>query len=338
MPVAVPASEYDLAAQRPGDHRLPADVLRPLTRIDVRLSLLHIALEWAGIVVAAVVCEHFWSTNAWWLVWAAACVWIGARLHAFGIMAHDGTHGLLSSNKTFNDLLVELTLAWPVMLSLPAYRRMHRLHHRHLNTDVDPDFARNRPDRLATRTNIVQFVQILSGINPEQREMLRFIKGTSHEHDPEPAPLVPRVVVYGVVLGSAVVFGHVDLLAKYWLAPFFSWFLVSMRLKGITEHFAVDSTAPCRASRTLKAGFLWRFLVAPKNVSLHIEHHLYPSVPFYRLPALHTALMALPAYRAHAHITVGYMAFVRECLAFNRRPAPSTTTPIAAILPRRTAA
>jgi fatty acid desaturase len=253
-------------------------------------------------------------------------------------MAHDGTHGLLSSNKTFNDLLVELTLAWPVMLSLPAYRRMHRLHHRHLNTDVDPDFARNRPDRLATRTNIVQFVQILSGINPEQREMLRFIKGTSHEHDPEPAPLVPRVVVYGVVLGSAVVFGHVDLLAKYWLAPFFSWFLVSMRLKGITEHFAVDSTAPCRASRTLKAGFLWRFLVAPKNVSLHIEHHLYPSVPFYRLPALHTALMALPAYRAHAHITVGYMAFVRECLAFNRRPAPSTTTPIAAILPRRTAA
>jgi hypothetical protein len=32
------------------------------------------------------------------------------------------------------------------------------------------------------------------------------------------------------------------------------------------------------------------------------------------------------------------MAFVRECLAFNRRPAPSTTTPIAAILPRRTAA
>jgi fatty acid desaturase len=37
---------------------------------------------------------------------------------------------------------------------------------------------------------------------------------------------------------------------------------------------------------------LQRFFLFPHHVGYHIEHHLYPAVPHYHLPALHAALMA----------------------------------------------
>jgi fatty acid desaturase len=54
--------------------------------------------------------------------------------------------------------------------------------------------------------------------------------------------------------------------------------------------------------------FFWeRWFFAPHNMNYHIEHHLYPSVPSYRLPALSRALMANPEFAATAHVTHGFV-------------------------------
>ena len=37
---------------------------------------------------------------------------------------------------------------------------------------------------------------------------------------------------------------------------------------------------------------LGRALLFPHHVNYHLEHHLYPAVPHYRLPALHRLLAA----------------------------------------------
>src|SRR5438445_11912 len=61
-----------------------------------------------------------------------------------------------------------------------------------------------------------------------------------------------------------------------------------------------------------------KFLLAPHNVHYHVDHHLYPSVPYYNLPRLHAQLLAQPEYMARAHITDGYCTGLRrECV----RPA-----------------
>ena len=39
----------------------------------------------------------------------------------------------------------------------------------------------------------------------------------------------------------------------------------------------------------------------------HLEHHLFPGVPFYNLPKLHLMLMEEEVYQAKAHVTEGYM-------------------------------
>jgi fatty acid desaturase len=43
-------------------------------------------------------------------------------------------------------------------------------------------------------------------------------------------------------------------------------------------------------TRTTHAGFLARATVAPIRVNFHVEHHVLPSVPYFRLPRLHALL------------------------------------------------
>ena len=70
--------------------------------------------------------------------------------------------------------------------------------------------------------------------------------------------------------------------------------------------------------------YFWeRCFFAPHNINHHIEHHLFPGVPFYNLPKLSAALMRDETYRANAHITRGYSTGVlRECLAAAKRDKP----------------
>ena len=120
--------------------------------------------------------------------------------------------------------------------------------------------------------------------------------------------------------------GRLDALLLYWLAPLFTWFLVTMRLKGTAEHFAVENRDGASASRTVVASRLERLLIAPRHVEYHVEHHLYPAVPCYRLPELHRRLMQQPGYAERVHLTRGYGRYLLECAAFGRRSAPAAAT------------
>ena len=79
-------------------------------------------------------------------------------------------------------------------------------------------------------------------------------------------------------------------------------------IRSVAEHFgelAYDHNLT--SSRTVKANWLERFFLSPHNVGYHLEHHLYPGVPFYHLPKLHKLLMGKKEYSQKAHITKGYV-------------------------------
>jgi len=71
------------------------------------------------------------------------------------------------------------------------------------------------------------------------------------------------------------------------------------------------------------ASVMDRLFLAPKHIGLHLDHHLYPSVPFYRLPELHALLGENETYRASAHESAGYWQVLRECV---RSDSPFTRT------------
>jgi fatty acid desaturase len=86
-----------------------------------------------------------------------------------------------------------------------------------------------------------------------------------------------------------------------------------MRL--ICEHSGAIGEHPDFArTRSTQPGPLGRFFVLPHHIGHHIEHHWYPSVPWYNLPRLHLALRGDPAFRQHANVQRSVLASLRQCV------------------------
>jgi fatty acid desaturase len=103
---------------------------------------------------------------------------------------------------------------------------------------------------------------------------------------------------------------------RYWIVPYCTWHIACQYIRLICEHSAVDSTDPAYTmTRTTLARWWERWLIVPRNINYHIEHHWYPSVPFYNLPALHAELMAQPEFHERAVVTSSVFTSLRQCLA-----------------------
>src|ERR1700687_6352200 len=76
-----------------------------------------------------------------------------------------------------------------------------------------------------------------------------------------------------------------------WVLPLATLLQVLLRLRAVLEHGAVPDTADAlRAPRTTLAPWWVRWFVYPHNMNYHVEDHLYPAIPHYRLPLAHRAL------------------------------------------------
>jgi fatty acid desaturase len=127
--------------------------------------------------------------------------------------------------------------------------------------------------------------------------------------------LAARYAFYAAVLGIVIYAGGLEVLVLYWIVPMFTCLVLIMRIRSIAEHHAIEIGEPQTAyprTRTTDATWLERIFLAPKNVNYHIEHHFFPSVPFYRLPELHAILMSKPGYREGAHVTRTYWGVLEE--------------------------
>jgi fatty acid desaturase len=289
--------------------------LHSLSRVNPFISACHIAREWIGVLLAATLCQHFWHP----LLYLAVVAFIGARQHGLLILMHDGTHYRLFRNRRLNDWLTELLLAWPHLATMRSYRENHLAHHNYVNTEKDPDWARkkdndewNFPQSARTLLGILLRDLIgIGGIN-----LIRLASSMSSA-----APVAGkafsriRLGFYVIVIGGLIAAGCGKALLLYWVAPYFTWLILIMRIRSIAEHFAIEGRPGVYGqTRTTYAGLLARLLVAPNYVNYHLEHHFFPSVPFFRLPQLHLLLMSNEEFAATAHITQGYGRLLKECL------------------------
>lgn len=297
---------------------LDAVTLQSLSQVSPWRSSAHITFEW-GVLLLAI-----WY-GAWhapvWLYPLLVCV-IGARQHALVVLIHEGAHMRLYRQRALNDWVAEALLSWPFLLfTMHAYRRNHWPHHRHTNGRGDPDWERKQTHEWrfpkARGELFRQLASYALGIG-----FLRFVVTAARlpkptgEQDRDPLPL--RIARPLFLAGLAVALTLAKLwtvFLLFWLLPFVTWFQFAFHIRSIAEHFAIDGRRAVFArTRTVLPGLLGRLLLVPKNAGYHLEHHLYPGVPFFNLPKLHALLMARPEYRGAAHITQGYHNVLRECL------------------------
>jgi fatty acid desaturase len=212
----------------------------------------------------------------------------------------------------------EVGLAWPHLVTARQYRKNHFAHHKYLNSAQDPDLKRRAGDPVwvfpqTAQTLAKTLFRDATGLNAPA--MLKLAAAVAKADSVAAGFLALRYGFYAAALAIIAYAGALEGFALYWIVPMFTWLVLIMRIRSIAEHHAIEIGEPDTAyprTRTTQPTLLERIFVAPKNVNYHIEHHFFPSVPFYRLPELHAILMSKPGYREGAHVTRTYWGVLEE--------------------------
>jgi fatty acid desaturase len=304
---------------------LSKDEIRKLSQID-SVKFTAAALFEFGLIAAAT-----WTSETWWnpLIYALAVIVIGSRINGLGGLMHDAAHYRAYENRQLNDLIGEI-LALPTSASMAGYRNTHFAHHRELNSEKDPDWQRNvglkEFEFPAPRASVLMyFAQYLAGLKIGAA-LFGFHKN-KETRDVPAAVARARLVFFAGLLAASIALGFWKLVLLYWIVPLLTVFLAIRYLRNVAEHYAVEHENVLNESRTVLAPFWELWLIAPWGLNYHLEHHLFPSVPCFRLKELHELLMTRQPYPEIAHVTHGYFSGVLlDCAS--TRPAPAATSAI----------
>lgn len=290
--------------------------LKKLSVLQPGAVVAALALDWAVIAAAIALSSYFGEV---WLYLLAIAV-IAGRMHGLGVLTHEAAHFRFLKNRKMADAIADLLMAWPVMATIEGYRQNHLAHHQHTNTERDPDWAAKFgttaftfPQRAWVMSlNILGYLIAVNSLRDLAHILPRVarIKQTARY----------RLLRLGYYLGAAsliTVLGIWKGFLLYWIVPYMTLFLLFLYVRSVAEHFgSMDYEEELGSTRTVVPYWWERCFFAPHNVNYHIEHHLFPGVPYCNLPKLNAALMRDEGYRAKAHITRGYSTgLLRECLA-----------------------
>jgi fatty acid desaturase len=280
--------------------RLHPGELKNLYALDTLRSLAPVASTWALILLSIAIAV--WSHN--WIIWIAAAIIVGRSQHALAVLMHDAAHFRVLENRALNDFVGQWLCAFPIASNLYAYRKVHLRHHRYLLTDRDPDLSLSRgypvtwPSfrrkllRDATGVSSLVMRGYLDVENGRNRFTLRKLYSRISREI-----LIRRIAVVAFV-AALFYLGFGWTFVALWIIPLLTVYQVILRIRGVLEHAAVpDPHDGLRNARTIIANNpILRFTLNPHHVAYHLEHHLYPAVPHYNLPALHQALKADPRF------------------------------------------
>ena len=289
---------------------LPADMVRALAaRSDgaaaIRLGLHLVLLAAAGTLT--------WHALGTWLLLPAMVSQGVVQVSLFAAL-HECVHRTAFRSRRAND---SVAAAIGLIAVLPAgfFRRFHYAHHRFTQDPArDPELAAPKPETPAG------YARQVSGWN-YWRDRARELVGHARGH--VGAEFVPRaerravvvearwhLALYAVVGLAALLLGRWEPLTL-WLGPAILGQPL-LRLYLLAEHTGCQlGPDMVRNSRTTLAGWPTRLLMW--NMPYHVEHHVYPAVPFHALPRLH-ALMAdrlIETAPSHAAFHVRYWRAIR---------------------------
>lgn len=244
------------------------------------------------------------------LLQAGAIFAIGVSIQAMAILMHEALHGNLFRNGTL-DRIAMFILGVPAFFSGEAYRVVHLHHHRHTRTELDQDEISNlcgsdRQYRLLFYLWFLLGTILYFFIVP--LKALQF--GTPRERRRIVSEYLLIFAIYGLVIGTAVSTGHARELLLCWLLP--ALVAVGMsNIRGLSEHLCTSKGDVWTRSRTTISTRLVSF--AMLNLNYHLEHHLFPGVPWYNLRKLHELLQDEYAGRS-VFVQRSYLRFAWRAL------------------------
>ena len=210
---------------------------------------------------------------------------------------HELSHGTPFKNRPLNDTLYHLC-AFMTLREGIYYRWSHTRHHTHtLVVTKDPEIAAKRPPDIIGIYS--DFFFIADGIR-QLRMIFRHAMGKLTEDGKHfvPESEVPKLFraarIYVAVITAIILLCIITasiLPALFVVLPrFYSGFF--SQLFNMSQHagLAEDVHDHRLNTRTVYMNPVFSFLYA--NMNYHLEHHMFPMVPYYKLPQLHELIKA----------------------------------------------
>ncbi|MGC4017122.1 MAG: fatty acid desaturase [Luteolibacter sp.] len=299
--------------------RLPVELARTCHRRD---SWRHwLRLGWFIFLYAAAAVGAVYAsqrvTAAWqWLLLLPLYLVAAASLHGISLFTHEAVHGTLSANRFWNDVL-GAACAIPVLQNCSAYRVLHLRHHNHLGEEGDPDHYSNYT-RWSWLVFGMNWARLLVGypVYITMIPILGFKHGTAKDRRGIVLEVAATVLLIALVIASPLPGAWIW---QAWGIPmlFINTFV---NIRGMSQHTLLEhSDDEIRGTRSILTTPLVRFFMCNENY--HLEHHLYPGVPWHHLPEVHQALKGELEERGAPYIA-SYSAFVREFVRHSLKRCP----------------
>jgi len=201
-------------------------------------------------------------------------------LNAFVLLMHDGMHDSLFRNRLWNRI-ASVLIGSTFLMSFSAYRVLHTRHHMFLGDPRDPDDYNNYTGHRSLVWSL-HFLRLSVGslLYLVAIPILAIRHGSSEERRRILAEYALLAAVYSVILR----FVPLPYLGVAWFIPLLIVGSLTA-IRGFTQHGITDASDPYIASRTIIPNPIVGFFLLHENY--HLEHHLFPEVPSYRLPRLH---------------------------------------------------
>jgi fatty acid desaturase len=277
--------------------RLDKKVIKGLSKRSDRPGLIWLGL-WAAMLVATGSAVYL-TLASWWVVPAMIAYGTVLTLPSYAL-SHECAHGTAFRSRWLNEAL--FWLASLIYFEEPYHRRYsHTRHHSYT-------WIRGRDSQMpfATPMTFSGWLLEVPGLGLILTEVPIFLRNalglfSEEVRDFAPESEFPKLkwgaraclAIYGT-LAAIVVAGH------WWPVTF----LLIPRLVGgpvmllftLLQHVELEEnqTSILNSTRSFKTNWLGRFLYM--NMNNHVEHHLYPMVPFHQLEQLKEAIAdQLPA-------------------------------------------
>jgi fatty acid desaturase len=301
--------------------RLPAAKIKELSQLQPARAVVATANQWAAIAAAIALCTTFWHP----VLYGFAVLVIGSSQHALLILGHDASHFRTLPVRWQNDLFANVFMMWPTFASLEGFRKFHGTHHQYTNLPADGNrhiwYTHDAAGELApdwqfpkTRAGLVWFLLRRAAFLTGLFWIVRGLIGSTLIPSP-PWMRALRFAFYAAVVVALTYFSLWTAFLLLWIVPFCTWHIAVQYIRLICEHSAVESDEEeYSITRSTIPTLLEAIFILPCNVGYHLEHHWYPSVPFYHLPQLHHALMERQGFRAHAVVKRSVFASLGECV------------------------
>lgn len=247
-----------------------------------------------------------------------AVILLGGRQLNLAIIMHDAGHQLLFNNAKLNTTIGNWCAAHFLFLSTQFYAKQHNHHHGFAGTEKDPDLPNFKAYPVSKASFSRKIARDVFGITAVKFILaLIFNSSGLMDSDPNHHKTVLKSILVNLLFAGLM--WSLGLLWMYglWMLAFFTSYMVVLRVRQAAEHGAVPNYLdrdPRANTRTTLASWWEQLLFAPANVNYHVEHHLIPKVPCYRLPELHKILESR-GYFDQFPVTKGYIPLMQELIA-----------------------